>query len=63
VHDFQAEERTPWEAGDTFLQVSPSIHADQINEPLLLLHNLDDANVGTHPMQSQRIFEAQNGMG
>jgi len=28
-----------------------------------LLHNLDDTNVGTHPMQSQRMFEALNGMG
>jgi dipeptidyl aminopeptidase/acylaminoacyl peptidase len=60
---FQAEERTLWEARDTYLQMSPFLYAGQINEPLLLLHNLDDTNVGTHPMQSQRMFEALNGLG
>ena len=38
--------------------MSPFLYAGQIDEPLLLLHNLDDTNVGTHPMQSQRMFEA-----
>jgi len=60
---FQAEERTLWEARDTYLQMSPFLHAGQINEPLLLLHDLDDTNVGTHPIQSQRMFEALNGLG
>lgn len=60
---FQAEERTLWEARDTYLQMSPFLYASQVNEPLLLLHNLDDTNVGTHPMQSQRMFEALNGLG
>lgn len=60
---FQAEERTLWEARDTYLQMSPFLYAGQINEPLLLLHNLDDTNVGTNPIQSQRMFEALNGMG
>lgn len=60
---FQAEERTLWQARETYLAMSPFLHAERINEPLLLLHNLDDTNVGTHPMQSQRMFEALNGMG
>ena len=60
---FQAEERTLWEARDTYLQMSPFLYAGQINEPLLLLHNLDDTNVGTNPIQSQRMFEALNGLG
>lgn len=60
---FQAEERTLWEARDTYLQMSPFLYAGQIRSPLLLLHNLDDTNVGTHPMQSQRMFEALNGLG
>ncbi len=60
---FQAEERTLWEARETYLQMSPFVHAERIREPLLLLHNLDDTNVGTHPMQSQRMFEALNGLG
>ena len=60
---FQAETRNLWEATDTYLQMSPFLHADQIEAPLLLLHNQDDTNVGTHPMQSQRLYEAMNGLG
>jgi dipeptidyl aminopeptidase/acylaminoacyl peptidase len=60
---FQAEERTLWEARDTYLQMSPFLYAQQIKSPLLLLHNMDDTNVGTNPIQSQRMFEALNGLG
>ena len=27
------------------------------------MHNQDDTNVGTNPIQSQRLFEALNGLG
>ena len=60
---FQAEDRTLWEARDTYLAMSPFLYADQIQSPLLLLHNLDDTNVGTNPIQSERMFEALNGLG
>ncbi len=60
---FQAEERTLWEAPGTYLAMSPFLAADSIQAPLLLLHNLDDTNVGTNPIQSERMFEALNGLG
>jgi dipeptidyl aminopeptidase/acylaminoacyl peptidase len=60
---FQSETRNLWEARDTYLGMSPFLYANQIEAPLLLLHNLDDTNVGTHPMQSQRLYEALNGLG
>ncbi len=60
---FQAEERTLWEARDTYLGMSPFLYADRIQSPLLLFHNLDDTNVGTNPIQSERMYEALNGMG
>lgn len=60
---FQAEERTLWEARDTYLQMSPFLYANEIRAPLLLFHDLDDTNVGTNPIQSERLFEALNGMG
>ncbi|MBI5709729.1 MAG: S9 family peptidase [Candidatus Eisenbacteria bacterium] len=60
---FQAEERTLWEARDTYLGMSPFLHADRIQSPLLLIHDLDDTNVGTNPIQSERMYEALNGMG
>jgi dipeptidyl aminopeptidase/acylaminoacyl peptidase len=43
--------------------MSPFLYAQQIKSPLLLLHNMDDTNVGTNPIQSQRMFEALNGLG
>lgn len=60
---FQAETRNLWEAKDTYLQMSPFFYAHQIESPLLLVHNQDDTNVGTAPMQSDRLFEALNGLG
>ena len=60
---FQAEERSLWQAPDVYLEMSPFMHADKIKEPLLLMHNLDDTNVGTNPIQSDRMYEALNGMG
>ena len=60
---FQAETRNLWEAKDTYLQMSPFLYAQQIEAPLLLAHNQDDTNVGTAPMQSDRLFEALNGLG
>ena len=60
---FQAEERTLWQAPKTYLDMSPFMYADRIRAPLMLLHNLDDTNVGTNPIQSERMYEALNGMG
>jgi dipeptidyl aminopeptidase/acylaminoacyl peptidase len=60
---FQAEERTLWEARDTYLKMSPFLYANEIKAPLLLMHNLDDTNVGTNPIQSERMFDALNGLG
>ena len=31
--------------------------------PLLLIHGSMDENAGTHPMQSERLFKAVNGLG
>lgn len=33
---FQSERRTLWEARDTYINMSPFMHADKINEPILL---------------------------
>lgn len=60
---FQAEERTFWEAPDVYLKMSPFMHADKINEPLLLIHGDADNNPGTFTLQSERLFGAIKGMG
>jgi dipeptidyl aminopeptidase/acylaminoacyl peptidase len=60
---FQAEERTFWEARDTYINMSPFSFADKINEPILLIHGDADNNSGTFPLQSERFFTAIKGNG
>jgi dipeptidyl aminopeptidase/acylaminoacyl peptidase len=60
---FQAERRTLWEAPETYLQMSPFLHAQKINEPILLIHGEADNNPGTFPVQSERLYQAVRGNG
>lgn len=60
---FQAEERSFWEVPDTYIKLSPFVHADKINAPLLLIHGEEDSNSGTYPVQSKRLFAALNSLG
>lgn len=60
---FQQEERTYWEARSVYQDMSPFVYADKIDEPLLLIHGDSDDNQGTFPIQSQRLFEALQGLG
>ncbi|MBL7111805.1 MAG: S9 family peptidase [Bacteroidales bacterium] len=60
---FQAEERTFWEAPEVYSAMSPFMHADKINEPILLIHGEADNNSGTFPIQSQRFYHALKGNG
>ena len=60
---FQAEERTFWEAEDTYMAMSPFAFADKIKEPILLIHGAADTNTGTFPIQSERFFAALKGHG
>jgi dipeptidyl aminopeptidase/acylaminoacyl peptidase len=43
--------------------MSPFMHADRIEEPILLIHGEADNNSGTFPVQSQRFFHALKGHG
>ena len=60
---FQSEQRTLWEAPDTYLRMSPFMSAKQINEPILLIHGEADNNTGTFPIQSERMYTAIRGNG
>jgi dipeptidyl aminopeptidase/acylaminoacyl peptidase len=60
---FQSEQRTFWEAPEVYLEMSPFMHADRINEPILLIHGEADNNSGTFPVQSERFFHALKGHG
>jgi len=60
---FQSEDRSLWEAPEVYLEMSPFMFADRINEPILILHGSDDNNSGTFPIQSERLFGAIKGLG
>lgn len=60
---FQSERRPFWEAKDVYMQISPFMHANKIDEPILLVHGEADNNSGTFPIQSKRMFQAIKGNG
>eukprot|EP00959_Pyramimonas_sp_CCMP1952_P112956 2361175-Pyramimonas_sp.AAC.1 len=60
---FQAEERTVWEAPETYMKMSPFMVANKIKKPILLIHGEEDNNTGTFPMQSERFYSALQGHG
>ncbi|KAK8947799.1 hypothetical protein KSP40_PGU002035 [Platanthera guangdongensis] len=60
---FQNEDRTLWEATNTYVEMSPFMLANKIKKPLLLIHGEEDNNSGTLTMQSDRFFNALKGHG
>jgi dipeptidyl aminopeptidase/acylaminoacyl peptidase len=60
---FQSERRSYWEATSLYTKMSPFTYANQINEPILLIHGEADNNSGTFPIQSERLFQAIKGNG
>jgi dipeptidyl aminopeptidase/acylaminoacyl peptidase len=60
---FQSERRDFWKAKEVYYKLSPFMHADQIKEPILLIHGEADDNPGTFPLQSQRLYQAIKGNG
>jgi len=60
---FQSEPRTYWEAPEIYYAMSPFMHADQVKDPILLIHGMADNNSGTFPVQSERFYNALKGHG
>jgi dipeptidyl aminopeptidase/acylaminoacyl peptidase len=60
---FQAERRTFWEVPDLYSKMSPFWYANQIKDPILLMHGEADDNSGTFPIQSERLYMALKGHG
>ena len=60
---FQGEQRSFWDATETYIKMSPFTYADKIKYPLLLIHGAADNNAGTYPIQSDRLYEAIKGLG
>lgn len=60
---FQSERRSLFEARDVYIDLSPTFFADQVNEPVLIIHGNDDSNPGTLTFQSEVFYEAVRGSG
>ncbi len=60
---FQSERRDFFQAQDTYLDMSPFYRADKISGALLMYHALEDQNVGTAPISSERMYHALQGLG
>jgi len=43
--------------------MSPFVHADSVQAPLLMIHGEADDNSGTFPIQSERFYAALKGLG
>lgn len=57
-YGFQHETRTLWQAREFYTRISPFSFANQIKEPLLLIHGEEDENGGTSPFQSKEMAAA-----
>ena len=60
---FQSERRSYWEAPDVYHRVSPFMSAHKLKTPILLIHGAVDNNSGTFTIQSERLFQALQGLG
>ncbi|PYR42652.1 MAG: hypothetical protein DMF93_05270 [Acidobacteria bacterium] len=60
---FQSERRTFWEVPDLYAKMSPFWYANQIKDPILLMHGEADDNTGTYPINSERLYAAIKGLG
>ncbi|OEU08845.1 alpha/beta-hydrolase [Fragilariopsis cylindrus CCMP1102] len=65
---FQSEDRSIWEAKDTYITMSPLMHVKKYSEQervgkMLLIHGQVDENSGTHTLQSERYFAALKAFG
>ena len=60
---FQSERRSLFEARDAYIALSPTFFADQVDEPILILHGDADSNPGTLTFQSEVFYEAIRGAG
>jgi dipeptidyl aminopeptidase/acylaminoacyl peptidase len=60
---FQNERRTIWEAPETYIKMSPFMHAHKIKAPVLMIHGEADNNSGTFYFQTERMYQAIKGNG
>jgi dipeptidyl aminopeptidase/acylaminoacyl peptidase len=60
---FQSETRNFWEVPQVYSKMSPFFYANEVKDPILLIHGEMDDNSGTFPIQSERFYMALKGFG
>ncbi len=60
---FQSERRNFWEVPNLYAKMSPFWYANNVKDPILLIHGEMDDNSGTFPIQSERFYMALKGFG
>lgn len=60
---FQGEGRMLTEARATYLDMSPILYAENLSGALLMYCGMDDQNVGTDPINSERMFNMLESIG
>lgn len=60
---FQGETRFLFEGREVYLSMSPILYAEQLSGALLLYHGAEDQNVGTSPINSDRLFAVLESIG
>ena len=60
---FQTDPRELWDGRGFYLEMSPFLYAERISGALLMYLGMEDQNVGTDPINSERMFDAMENLG
>jgi len=60
---FQTDDRQLWDGRGFYLEMSPFLYAERMTGALLMYHGMEDQNVGTDPINSERMFDALEALG
>ncbi|MDR3690375.1 MAG: prolyl oligopeptidase family serine peptidase [Fimbriimonas sp.] len=60
---FQTDDRELWDGRGFYLEMSPFLFAERMTGALLMYHGMEDQNVGTDPINSERMFDALEALG
>lgn len=60
---FQTDDRELWDGRGFYLEMSPFLYANRMTGALLMYHGMEDQNVGTDPINSERMFDAMEALG
>lgn len=60
---FQSEPRMLWQSREMYFDLSAMLHAENMTGALLMYHGMEDQNIGTDPINSERMFATLEALG